>query len=217
VKRLSAVRRWLTYLTLFVAVTVLVGDVITLVYKLLGGEFTVRFGLKVLVAAIIASAIFGYYLRDLSREEREEPATAAATGSAGRWLAIAASVVMAATVVAAIVVTGTPGQRRLVKLDDRRTDDLRALERAIDEYYKQHGRLPGQLLELYRKPGSTAPSADPQTRQPYDYAVLAERRYRLCAVFATDTGKTDAVSVPRWQHGIGRHCFDIDTPKPEDP
>lgn len=70
-KRLSAVRRWLTYLTLFVAACVLVGDGIVLVNNLLGGELTVRFALKVLVAAVISGAIFGYYLTDLRREERE--------------------------------------------------------------------------------------------------------------------------------------------------
>ena len=71
VKRLSAVRRWLTYLTLFLAAVVLVGDMITLVYNVLGGELTVRFVLKVLVAALIAGSIFGWYLVDLRREERE--------------------------------------------------------------------------------------------------------------------------------------------------
>lgn len=71
VKRLSAVRRWLTYLTLFVAAAVLVGDMITLVYNALGGELTVRFLLKVLVAAAIAGSVFGYYLFDLRNEERE--------------------------------------------------------------------------------------------------------------------------------------------------
>lgn len=71
VKRLSVVRRWLTYLTLFLAATVLIGDMITLVYNLLGGELTVRFVLKVLVAAVIAGAIFAYYLLDLRREEQE--------------------------------------------------------------------------------------------------------------------------------------------------
>ena len=71
VKRLSAVRRWLTYLTLFLAATVLIGDMITLVYNVLGGELKVRFLLKVLVAAVIAGAIFGYYLWDIRREERE--------------------------------------------------------------------------------------------------------------------------------------------------
>ena len=71
VKRLSAVRRWLTYLTMFFAAAVLIGDMITLVYNALGGEVTIRFALKVLVAAVISGAIFGFYLRDLRREERE--------------------------------------------------------------------------------------------------------------------------------------------------
>jgi hypothetical protein len=68
-KRHSKVRRWLTYLTLFVAATVLIGDVITLVYNLLGGEITTRFVLKVLVVAFIAGTVFWYYLSDIRREE----------------------------------------------------------------------------------------------------------------------------------------------------
>lgn len=71
VKRLSPVRRWLTYLTLFIAGTVLMGDMITLVNGVLAGELTLRFLLKVVVAAAIAGSIFGYYLWDLRREEKE--------------------------------------------------------------------------------------------------------------------------------------------------
>ena len=71
VKRLSAVRRWLTYLTLFLAVTVLVCDLIALVHSLLGGDLTLRFVLKVLVVGAIAGAIFGFYLADLRREEQD--------------------------------------------------------------------------------------------------------------------------------------------------
>lgn len=70
-KRLSAVRRWLTYLTLFLAVTVLVCDLIALVYNVLGGDLSLRFALKVLVVGVIAGAVFGFYLHDLRREERE--------------------------------------------------------------------------------------------------------------------------------------------------
>lgn len=69
IARLSPVRRWLTYLTLFLAAIAFVGDVITLVYNLLGGEITLRFLLKVLVVAVVSSAIFGYYLLDLRRGE----------------------------------------------------------------------------------------------------------------------------------------------------
>jgi hypothetical protein len=68
-KRDSQVRRWLTYLTLFVAATVLIGDVITLVYNVLSGELTVRFLLKVATVGAIAGSVFTYYLRDVRRDD----------------------------------------------------------------------------------------------------------------------------------------------------
>jgi hypothetical protein len=68
-KRGSRVRRWLTYVTLFIASSVLIGDVVTLIYNLLGGELTLRFLLKVLVVAFIAGSVFWYYLTDIRREE----------------------------------------------------------------------------------------------------------------------------------------------------
>ncbi len=68
--RVSPVRRWLTYLTLFVAACVLIGDVTTLIYSLLGGELTVRFVLKALVVGAIAATVFWYYLSDLRADEK---------------------------------------------------------------------------------------------------------------------------------------------------
>lgn len=71
IKRLSPIRRWLTYLTLFMASTSLIGDTTTLVYNLLGGELTTRFLLKVIIVAILAGTAFGYYLIDLRKDEVE--------------------------------------------------------------------------------------------------------------------------------------------------
>ena len=70
-KRASPIRRWLTYLTLFMAASVLIGDVMTLVYNVLGGELTHRFVLKVLTVGALAGTSFWYYLSDLRRDERE--------------------------------------------------------------------------------------------------------------------------------------------------
>jgi hypothetical protein len=70
-KRLSVVRRWLTYMTLFLAAGIVIGDLITAVYNVLGGELTLRFSLKVLVVGAIAGTVFAWYLHDLRREERE--------------------------------------------------------------------------------------------------------------------------------------------------
>lgn len=69
-KRASKVRRWLTYMTLFIAASVLTGDIIALVYNVLGGELTTRFVLKVLVVAGIAGTVFVYYLSDLREDEQ---------------------------------------------------------------------------------------------------------------------------------------------------
>ncbi|HVM90891.1 MAG TPA: DUF5671 domain-containing protein [Verrucomicrobiae bacterium] len=70
-KRSSLVRKWLTYVTLYVATGIIIGDLITLVTYLLGGELTLRFVLKVVVVLAITGSIFGYYLWDLRSEEKE--------------------------------------------------------------------------------------------------------------------------------------------------
>ena len=69
-KRASSVRRQFTYLTLFIACAVLMGDLTTMIYNFLGGELTARFLLKCATVAIIAGAGFGYFVRELRRDER---------------------------------------------------------------------------------------------------------------------------------------------------
>ncbi len=67
-RRLSEVRRWLTYLTLFVASGILVGDLTSMVYHLLGGELTTRFVLKAVTVAVIAGSVFAYLVRGMRED-----------------------------------------------------------------------------------------------------------------------------------------------------
>ena len=67
----SLVRKWLTYLTLVVVAGVLIGDLIAVLFNLLGGEITTRFLLKAGTVFAIGGAIFGFYLSDLQKEEKE--------------------------------------------------------------------------------------------------------------------------------------------------
>jgi len=71
VKRGSRIRKWLTYITLFVAAGTLIGDLIALVSGLLSGELTTRFVLKVATVFFIAGSAFTYYLWDLRQDEQE--------------------------------------------------------------------------------------------------------------------------------------------------
>ncbi len=68
--RVSRVRKWLTYLTLFLTAGVMIGDLIALINNLLGGDITARFILKFLTVFIIAGLVFWYYLTDLRSEEK---------------------------------------------------------------------------------------------------------------------------------------------------
>lgn len=70
-KRGSKVRKWLTYITLFIATTIIIVDLITILTSLLGGELTMRFFLQSSTILAIAGSIFGYYLWDLRTEEQE--------------------------------------------------------------------------------------------------------------------------------------------------
>lgn len=68
-RRTSAVRRWLTYLTLFIAASIIVGDLISLVDNLLSGGLTARFLLKTSIVGLIAGIVFGYYLWSIKADD----------------------------------------------------------------------------------------------------------------------------------------------------
>ena len=67
-QRLSAVRKWLTHLTLAIASCIIVGDLIYLINNLLSGGLTMRFILKVLIVGIISCATFYYYFSETRRD-----------------------------------------------------------------------------------------------------------------------------------------------------
>ena len=70
-KRNLRIRRWLIYFTLFATALVIIGDLVTLVYNLLEGEFTIRFILKVLTVGFIAGSVFFYYFQDVRKYKTE--------------------------------------------------------------------------------------------------------------------------------------------------
>lgn len=128
----------------------------------------------------------------------------------GRWLAIAASVVVAVTVVSALVVMGSPAQQRMRALDVRRIQELTALSQAIDLHAAHNAKLPASARDL-EGAGQWLSLEDPATGSPYVYATTGPRTYRLCAVFESSTQAADVRGgwvAGEWTHPAGRHCFD---------
>lgn len=69
-QRLSAIRKWLTYLTLALAACIIVGDLIYLLNSLLSGELTSRIFLKALIVGALSAGIFAYYLTEMRTDDR---------------------------------------------------------------------------------------------------------------------------------------------------
>ena len=214
-KSVSGIRRWLTYLTLFVAATAIMGDVITLVFYLLEGELSLRFILKVLAVLVIAGTSFAYYFLSL-RLPVAAPETKALQRGFG-WFSIA---LVAVAVVWGIWIVGSPMTERGLKFDDRRTEDLRAIQGEIERITlgktiglpvterKMEQPLPATLQDVKdRAVYEAVDIVDPETGAPYTYKVISASRFSLCAVF---NGVRDERYDVYWNHGNGEHCYEYD-------
>src|SRR5688572_26871342 len=142
-KRGSKIRKWLTYITLFVAAMVLIGDLTFLVSRLLEGELPLRVLLKVLVVFAIAGTVFGHYLGELRRDERDGAVT-------HRVPPRAAAAAVALVLVTGLILSGSPVRERRIQLDAQRIDDLRSVSRAVNLYVHERGGLPPSLDPVMR-------------------------------------------------------------------
>ena len=66
-QRRSAVRDGVTWLALFVAACVFLGDLVALIHGFLDGELSLLFGLKLAAVALVSGAVFLFYLREARR------------------------------------------------------------------------------------------------------------------------------------------------------
>lgn len=204
----SGVRKWFTYITLVAAAGIMLGDLIAVVSSALGGELAVRFMLKAFTIFAIAFAIFWYYLHDLKLKAEDVFSPMA------KALAGAVTVLVAVFIVYGIVLSGTPGQQRAFQFDQRRVSDLQQISYSVDAYWQNNEKLPASFEDLKNQPYFIQSIVDPKTQVAYEYRILGDKSYELCAVFETDSSQTAArfktlipFSEQPWEHAIGRTCF----------
>jgi len=210
VVRESKIRKWLIYLTLFIASLVIIVDLVVTINKLMEGEITIRFILKALSVLAVATIIFWYYLDDVRRDTPTKLAKYFA------WIT-GALVLMA--IIGGIIVAGTPATARLQTFDQQKVSDLTGIQWEIVKYWQAKEMLPAALSDLNDKiSGYTVPQ-DPQTQKPYEYFIVKNTNpnptFVLCAIFNKPSQEKFSTPYPiglelsqNWNHGIGRTCFD---------
>jgi hypothetical protein len=134
----------------------------------------------------------------------------------GKLLAILAGIVAAAAVATSIWLN-PPSEIRARNLDQQRLGNLGQTENAIKTYYDIHRSLPLDLRALDSEDNRLVQANwhDPETKRPFEYEIMGEKSYRLCAVFARHSEKGDSPYevFPR-QHSAGRDCFQYNVTPP---
>lgn len=205
------VRKWLLYFTLFLAAVTIIVDMVTLVIGFLNGELTVRFLFKVLVVLLTASGVFGYYIWDLKRE-------VAAHSKPSKILVICVSVIVLASVVGGFFIIGSPAKQRMIRMDEKRAQDLSSLQNEIVNFWMAKNKLPASIADLKAGRDGLVLPRDPDTNQDYEYKKTGELAYEICAEFKLASGSlaADQGYPPAYYegdvyfnfaHDAGKKCF----------
>lgn len=210
--RESTLRKWLAYITLFIAGAVVAGDLVTVIYMFLDGqELTKGFLLKVLALLVISGGIFIYYLREIRNQisPRER----------NKWRVLAVLFILV-SVVLGFMVIGSPAAQRERRYDNQRAMDLQNLQWQIVNYWQRKETLPASLSELADPLSGFNVPVDPKTKAQYEYVRKTGLSFDLCATFGQPSmGNPNSIARPMyapeismrvpetWEHGAGRTCF----------
>ncbi|MBP9762422.1 hypothetical protein KBD34_02285 [Patescibacteria group bacterium] len=141
-----------------------------------------------------------------------------------RWLVC---LVILASIIAGLYISGSPSTRRRYALDEQRLSSLSQLTFALDQYKQTHGNLPPTLdLLAGDQPHISYYARDLESQIPYEYRVMTTSTYELCATFDLPTAKDSGSQLPpaviapngltgtNWEHDAGRNCFLLDVRTP---
>lgn len=205
-KKHLAIRKWLTYITLFFAGIFLAGDLVTVLYKFLDGQnLTATFLLKALSVFVVSGAVFGFYLQDI----RER-----ISARAYRVWAIVVGVLILVAIILGFSVLGSPRTQRLLREDNLTINDLYSIEQEVINYWMTKGLVPEAIPQnIYLA----------KNLEDYTYKKTGNLSFELCANFnLTNSGqgrRQGMVDTPMWgrkmmagngpwNHEAGYNCFE---------
>lgn len=173
-------RKWLTYIVLFMSTLVVIIDLVTLVKYFVAGEITNRFLLKVLAVLVVAAFVGIYYILDLRKQKK------IFGFSVGLWAGIKSSLLVALVIGYSFSVMGSPKSQRMLRLDDRRVQDLQSIQYQVINYWQQKEKLPEKLSDLSNPLSGYSLPVDPEFEKglKYEYIMKDKMSFELCATFA---------------------------------
>lgn len=206
----SGVRKWLTYLIIFVAFLVMIGSLIALLVNYLNGAITNQIILKCLTTLVISGIVFSFYFYDIRRET-----TAGYKDKILKIYFFGSLVIILTTFVASLFIVESPTVARNRQIDQMVINNFAEIDNNLNNYYQLYKKLPVDFTALKSEYSYLIDDSfkNPRTREVYKYQVKSDREYELCATFLTDTtAKSDGQMKTyyddgRWPHTIGYQCL----------
>ena len=211
------VKKWLSYLTIFVALAAMIGVIISLIYNFLNGELTSRFALKALIVFAVSAFVLWWLRFNLNRHPGEFSSTA-------KKIAYSGIALISLGIIAGFFIAGSPISARKLAFDQTRIYDLQNIQSRIIYYWQSKNTLPKSLTDLNSNLDNYIIPIDPETGNIYDYRIINALNFELCADFnlvsnsSSETipqPKSDIrpVTVDSWSHGSGHYCFEREIDK----
>lgn len=201
------IKRWSTYLTIFLTGAVAIGDLITVLYTFLDGQdITKAFILKVLVVFVVAAALFGYFLSGLRGT--------LSSRSRMVWRSVVV-VLVAVPIVLGFTVIGSPRMQRFGRIDVQKVRDLQSIQAEVISFFQMKGAVPNSLEDLQKSSIYFTLPKDIDAGVPYEYRMLQNNSFELCTTFNVESKNKNNVTYramygvvdENWTHGSGRVCF----------
>jgi len=174
------IRKWLSYIIIFLSILIVVIDLIILVRYFVSGEITIRFILKVIIALAGAKMVLYYFIPEVWNTKWK------------KFFKITATYFSMAMVLALIIwsffVIGSPFKQRQLQLDDRRIQDLQSIQWQIINYWQQKEKLPASINDLKDPLSGYSLPVDPEFEKgkSYEYSLIDKNKltFELCADFS---------------------------------
>ena len=182
----EVVRKWLSYIIIFLSILIAVIDLIILVRYFVSGEITIRFIFKVLIALAGAKMILYYFVPEVLEVKFWKIKW-------NKFFKITSNCFSMAMVLALIIwsfcVIGSPFKQRQLQLDDRRIQDLQSIQWQVINYWQQKEKLPASINDLKNPLSGYSLPVDPEFEKGrvYEYSINSLKdamSFELCATFS---------------------------------
>jgi Domain of unknown function (DUF5671) len=207
-KKHLGVRRWLIYITLFVAGLILAGDLVTVLYYFIDGQEMTNTGFifKILSVFVVILTVLLYYVFDI--RNKLTPAYRKI------WFGVS-FVIILGSIIWGFSVLGSPWTRRQINYDMEKITALENISSSVQGYYNDEGKLPQTVSDImsFSDASDYLNFTDYQTGKQYEYIKTGDTTFSVCADFnkkSTQENLTQLYvpgTVNLTTYPAGHYCF----------